>query len=121
MAGCIEHQHAGERAYFHGMAFPAWRLQPRIALFDIELLVRRLGSVVVELGLSIVGVQALGLATLVVVPGVRHVLLDLVGRIEVDFMDPRQVAVQDRATREQECGWIIDARFREVTVGQEVA
>ena len=60
------------------------------------------------------------LAALVVVPGVRHILLDLVGIIHIDFVNGRQVPVQNGAGRNQETGRIIHALFRKVAEGEEI-
>ena len=68
VAGGIQHQHAGQGSDFHRMTFPARRFEPGVAALYIQMLVRRFGAGVVEIGFTIVGVQPRVLAGGVVVP-----------------------------------------------------
>ena len=93
---------ARQWAHLHGVATPARRLDPRIlgALVDLlDIGTRAFGLVaqhIVRLGHTIPGVQALGLVV-VLVPGVRHKLLHLLGVARIDRMDLAPVAIDDGA------------------------
>ena len=50
------------------------------------------------------------LAAAVVVPGMRHEFLDVLLGVEVDLLDVRQVAAQNRAARHQQGLRILAAR-----------
>ena len=121
MSGGVQHQHARQRAHLHGLTAPARRLHPGIALVGVQVLVGRFRARVIELGLALVGMQAGVLAILVVVPGMGHELLDLVVGIQVHFMHPGQVAVQDHAARHQEAVDIAHVLVGKITVSHEIA
>ncbi len=103
------------------MAFPARRLQPGVAALHVEVLIRRFRAGVVQVGLTIVGVQPGVLADGVVVPGVADKFLHLAGVVQVDFVDGRQVAIEDRATRDHPGGRVIQPFGGEIAEGHEIA
>ena len=121
MTAGVQHQHPRQRPDFHRMALPARRFQPRIGLLDVEVLVRRFRSGVIEVGFAVVGVQPLLLAGFVVVPRMRDVLLDLLRRMHIDLVDGAEVAAEDRAGRDQVTRRVAHAVGWKVAVGQEVA
>ena len=47
--------------------------------------------------------------------------LDLIGRVEIDLVNRREIAAEDGAAREQEVRRVVDAVPRQVTVTQEIA
>src|SRR5208283_4059777 len=69
---------AGQRAYFHGVAFPARRFQPGILGVFVELGVGRRGAGVLGRGLAVPRMER-GLAAGILVPRMRNLFLDLAG------------------------------------------
>ncbi len=95
----VGHEHPRQRPHLHGQPVVARRLEPAVLALGVELLVRRLRPRVVGLRLAARRVQALVVAPRVVVPGVLHVLGDL---LRVEGLDLGEVLAADDARGEEE-------------------
>lgn len=65
--------------------------------------------------------QALVLATLIIIPGVGNVLLDLGVIIEIDIVDGREIAIENGTTGNQKRADVVHAVGGEVAVTHEIA
>ena len=86
------------------MAFPAGRLEPGVFFLDVEMLIRRLRTGVLEVGFSDPRMApAGGRAVLVVVPGVVDELLNAgLGVLRIDWMNLCQITSENRTAAELE-------------------
>ncbi len=101
-AARVADQHARQRADLHRVALPARRLQPRVGAVLVEVLVRRLRTGVVRLGVALERMQLASLPSGIAVPRVRDLLGDLRGVLAVDGQHLAEVLAEDRAAREAE-------------------
>src|SRR5664280_372769 len=102
------------------MIFPAWGFQPGVFALDIELLVWRFRPGIVEFGFAVEGMQPAGLATSVGVPGMRNVLLDLLGITAIHRIHLVQVAIENGSPGELEVLRLVVAASGQVAIGEIV-
>ncbi len=120
----VADEETGERPDLHRIALPARRLDPAVfrALIDLlDMGAAALGvraELIVRFGHAVIRVKALRFVG-IFVPAMRDEFLDFVWRGEIDILHLGEIAVDDRAARQQQAaGRIIVRLVGDIAIGE---